>query len=531
MNLRSAGGLLPLALFLGAFSLLPVAALLAPALLGPGGAHAAVAVLADPLDRQAIENSLLQGGASAGLATVLGYPAGVLLGRWEFPGRRVALALLPIPFLLPSLVMILGLTELLSDLGPLGAFSGSTAGLERVLLLNTLFNAPIVALLTATALASAPGEEEEAAALLGAGPARLFLRHWGPLSAVGAAAGAALTFVYSAFGFAAPLLLCGPRCYTIEDQVYVLVQVLAEPSSAARLAGWGLLLLLPLVVAYALLLAQLRTRAAGRARVLPPLSRDWRGAAPFLLGALLLLAAEASVLGSLLDAALTSRGGTYGWSQLFGRSLATHLGLSTYSAIGNSLLFAGLAAGIVLLLALSAGFALRAWPRASVPVDAMLFLPVLVSPVLLAFALANFWRPLIGGGNSVWFLIVVSQASAALPLAVPPLLRSLARLGRGTREAARTLGAARLSAYLDAELPQAARALGSTALLALAIGLGEFTSTYFLYLPRFTTLPVELYLLEGARLAALVPIAGALLLLVSLLVFAGAEIGGRRLVG
>jgi putative spermidine/putrescine transport system permease protein len=154
---------------------------------------------------------------------------------------------------------------------------------------------------------------------------------------------------------------------------------------------------------------------------------------------------------------------------------------------------------------------------------------VLVSPVLLAFALASYWRPLLGGSSSVWVLIVVSQASAALPLAVPPLLRSVARLRRGAREAALTLGASRLAAYLDAELPQAARALGSTALLALAIGLGEFTSTYFLYIPRFTTLPVELYLLEGARQTALVPIAGALLLLVSLLLFAGAQAGGRRL--
>lgn len=531
MNLRSAGGLLPLVLFLGAFSVLPVAALFAPALLGPGGGGASLDVLSNPLDHQAITNSLVQGTASAALATALGYPAGVLLGRWEFPGRRVALALLPVPFLLPSLVMILGLTELLGDLGPFGAFTGSSAGLERVLLLNTLFNAPIVALLTATALASAPGEEEEAAALLGAGPRRLFLAHWGPLSAAGAAAGALLTFVYSAFGFAAPLILCGPRCYTIEDQVYVLVQVLAEPTSAARLAAWGLLLLLPVVVAYAGLLGHLRNRRAGRARALPPLSRDWRAAAPFLFGAAFLLAAEAGVLGSLLDAALTSRSGSSGWSELFGGALATRLGLSTVSAIVNSLLFAGLAAGIVLLLALAAGYAIRAWPRASVPVDAVLFLPILVSPVLLAFALANYWRPLIGGGSSVWFLIVVSQASAALPLAVPPLLRSLARLGRGAREAARTLGAPPLAAYLDAELPQAARALGSTAFLALAVGLGEFTSTYFLYLPRFTTLPVELYLLEGARLSSLVPLAGALLLLVSLLLFAGAEAGGRRVVG
>ncbi|MCI4363169.1 MAG: ABC transporter permease subunit [Thermoplasmata archaeon] len=536
MRPRSVAGLLPLGLFLLAFGLLPAVLLLGGALEAQGGASAWWGLLGSPLDRAAIWNSLTQGALSALLATALGYPAGVFLGRWHFPGRSLALAFLPVPFLLPSLLVLLGLAELL---GPSGLLGGPLPGLETldsglpgILLVNLLFNAPIVALLTATAVRGSAAEQEEAAELLGATPARVYREVWGPLSLLGAAAGALLTFLFSALAFAAPLILCGPRCFTIEDRVFFLAQVLAEPHAAALLALWAVALFATPTAFYALLLRSLRRREGHRRRVPLPLSRGGWRPAPLLLATALLFGGELLLLGSVLyRALLPAPGGTgSGWTELFGATVTDRLGISTAQVLGNTFLFASLAAGIVLLLAIGAGFAYRSAPRASAAMGGLLFLPLLVSPVLLAFSLATFWRPLLGGANSVWVLIVVSQAIAALPLSVPPVLQALSRLTRSATEAARTLGARPLTAYLDVELPQALRGLGSAALLALAIGLGEFTATYFLYLPRFTTLPVELYLLQGARQFSLLPALGGVLLVVSLLAFVGVELGGRWIV-
>ncbi|MCI4342023.1 MAG: ABC transporter permease subunit [Thermoplasmata archaeon] len=533
MRVGSTLATLPLLGFLFAFAAVPVGVLLASALLAPGGAGAAWRLLNDPLTRQAIANSLLQGSASAVAALSLGYPTGVFLGRWNFPGRRLALALLPVPFLLPSLVMILAISELLGTGGLLldsfPLLGGLAHGLAGVLLLNLLFNAPIVALLTATAVQATPVEQEEAAAGLGASPFRVYRDVWGPASFAAAGAGALLTFLYSAFGFAAPLILCGPRCYTVEDRVFVLVQFLAEPGPAALLAFWGLLLLLPLLLGYVLLLRRASRRSVRRTRFPRPVRRASWPVLPLALATAVLLGSELLVLGAVLWEAVGVPSALAHASALLGPAATQRVGASTATALLNSLVFAGLAAGVVVCLAVSAGVALRGSRRAAVVIDGLLFLPLLISPVLLAFSLANFWRPALGGANSVWLLIVLSQATAALPLAVPPLLRSLAQLRRGASEAAATLGASPIAAFLDTELPQSARALGSCALLATAIGLGEFTATYFLFLPRFTTLPVELYLLEGARQGALVPVAGAVLLLLSLLLFLGVELGGRRL--
>jgi thiamine transport system permease protein len=536
MRLRSAAGLLPLAVFLLAFALVPAALLLGGSLFAPGGSAAWGAVLGSPLDRAAISNSLAQGALSALLATILGYPAGLLLGRWEFPGRSLAMAFLPVPFLLPSLLVILGTSELLGPgsalVGLLPGLGGLASGLPGILFVNLLFNAPIVALLTATAVRTAPAEQEEAAQLLGARPGRVFRDVWGPLSLLGAAAGALLTFLFSALAFAAPLIVCGPRCFTIEDRVYFLVQVLAEPHAAALLALWGESLFAAPTILYALLLRALRRRGGLRSRRPPPLCRaGWR-IAPLVAGAVVLFALELLLLSAVLGRALFPSHGSApaNWSLLFGATTAARLGISTAQVIGNTLLFAALATGIVLLLAIAAGLLHRNAPRVATAADALLFLPLLISPVLLAFSLATFWRPALGGANSVWVLIVLSQAVAALPLAVPPVLQGLSRLSRGAAEAAGTLGARPSAAYLDVELPQVLRGLGSGALLGFAIGLGEFTATNFLYLPRFTTLPVELYLLEGARQTALLPSLGGLLLVVSVVAFLGVELGGRWVV-
>jgi thiamine transport system permease protein len=65
-------------------------------------------------------------------------------------------------------------------------------------------------------------------------------------------------------------------------------------------------------------------------------------------------------------------------------------------------------------------------------------------------------------------------------------------------------------------------------LFAFALGLGEFTATYFLVTPNFTTLSVAVYDLQGLRQFPLAEAAAGLLLVVSLAVFAAVHYGGRH---
>lgn len=535
MRVPSWTGLTPLLAFILLFAALPVAVLFSTGVLSGNGAAGLSSALESPLGVRAIENSLEQGALSAAFATLLGYPAGIAISRWEFPGRSVLRALLPVPFLLPSLVVIFGALELFGPGGllsaPIPAFGVLSHGIPGILVVNVAFNAPMVALLTSSATSQAPAAPEEAVLLLGGGPLRAYREVWGPASALGALAGALLTFLFSALAFAAPLVVCGARCYTVEARVFVLAQVLAQPSAAADLALWGVLVFAIPAAIYAIAVSTVRRRGSGRTRPPRPIrGAGWR-AIPFLTALGALVAGEMVLLGSVLLRGIVGSRGTVGegLASLFQPSTTHRVGIPTAAALGNTLLFGALAAGFVLLLSIGAAGALRRRVRTAVLVEIALFVPLLVSPVLLAFSLATVWRPVLGGEDGVWILIVVSQTMLGLPLAFPQVRLALSRLGSAPSDAATCLGAGPTLAYLEVDLPRIARSLGSATLLALAVGIGEFTATYFLFIPRYTTLPVELYLLQSVRLPAESAALAAILLLTSLVAFLAVELGGRRL--
>jgi thiamine transport system permease protein len=526
--------LLPVLAFVAAFAVLPVAVLFYSAVTTAGGSGV-VAVLGAAANVRAVENSLVQGGLSAILAVAVGYPAGVFLGRYDWPGRAAVRSFLLVPFLLPSLVVVFGVLDLF---GPSGLFTSIVpglswlgSGLPAIVVANLLFNVPIVVLLTAVGGETSSRALEETVATLGGPPARSYLDVWGPPTWVGAIAGGLLTFLFSALSFAPPLLLCGPGCYTVEAQVWFLDTLGLEPTAAAVVSLAIVVLFLLPTASYLWILARLRSARGPGDR--PAVRRISRSPLPVALAVETagVLLAVGGLLGAVLYRSVAPVGGGglgAGWAELFAPSTSTRLGISVAGAIGNTLFFATVASATAILLGILSGFAVVRRPRRAGPLGLVLFVPLLISPVVLAFSLAEFWRPLLGGESTVWALVIVSQAALALPFALQSLSLPLAGLGPAERDAARSLGASGWGAFLDADLPRVRDGLVTAGLFAFALGLGEFTATYFLVTPRFTTLPVALYDLSSTRLVGVADAAAGLLLLLSLAVFAAIAFGGRR---
>jgi len=527
--------LVPVLLFVALVALLPVAVLFADSLGSAGGSSGVMRLLAAPENVRAVENSLLQGALSAAFAMALGYPAGLFLGRYEWPGRSVVRSFLLVPFLLPSLVVVFGVLDLF---GPSGLLSTSVPalsvfgnGLPAIVVANLMFNVPIVVLFTATGCEGSSVELEETVATLGGSPARAYLDVWGRPTWVGALAGGLLTFLFSALSFAPPLLLCGPGCYTVEARIWFLDTLGLQPTAAGVLSAAMVGVFMLPTAAYLLVLARLRSPGGRRG----DLRRLTRKLSPLAVGlateTVAVLFVILGLMGAVLYRSLAPLGGGgagSAWSSLFSPSTAQRLGISAEGAIANTLYFAVVAAGIAIVLGIITGYAIARSPRRAGAVGLLLFVPLLLSPVVLAFSLAEFWRPLIGGESTVWALVIVSQATLALPLALQSLEIPLAGLSPQEREAARTLGASPWGAFLDADLPRVRDGLVTAGLFAFALGLGEFTATYFLVTPTFTTLPVLLYNLSNTRLFPLADAAAGLLLLLSLAVFFALVAGGRR---
>lgn len=532
---ESTAYLLPIVLFVLAFALLPVAILFGTGLAQGGGLSGFVSVLTQPNNWGTFVNSLTQGGWSALGAFVLGYPAGLYLARYSWPGRSIVRALVLVPFLLPSLVVVLAVVDLFgtggivsSSLPTLGWFGHGVPG---IVLVNVIFNAPIVMLFTALGCESASDPLEETVATLGGSPARAYTDVWAGPSLVGAAAGALLAFVFSALAFAAPIVLCGsPRCYTLEAQVYFLDFFQLNANAASLLALAMVLLLIVPTLLY--VLASRRMSGFGWPARRPRPRTSEGGPVAYALAAVstAIWVGIAVVLGVVVyRSVIPVGGGPWGgpWADLFSPRTANLLDNSVGGIVANTFGFALLACAMALVLALLAGMALRARPGIGRPLGVYLFLPLLISPVLLAFSLAQFWRPILGGESTVWILIAVSQATLALPFVMQALEIPLFGLPRGAHETARTLGASGWQAFWDADMPLARNGLVVASLFAFAIGFGEFTATNFLATPQYTTLSVATYELQSARFSTASDGAAALLLLVSLAVFLVIALVGR----
>jgi thiamine transport system permease protein len=530
-----AGFLAPVVVFVSLVALLPVAVLFVDAVGSAGGWSGVGRILNEAENLRAVENSLVQGALSAAFAMALGYPAGVFLGRYEWPGRSWVRSFLLVPFLLPSLVVVFGVLDLF---GPTGLLSGAVpmlsyfgSGLPAIVVANLMFNVPIVVLFTAAGCEGSSTELEETVGTLGGSPARAYLDVWGRPTWVGALAGGLLTFLFSALSFAPPLLLCGPGCYTVEARIWFLDTLGLQPTAAGVLSAAMVAVFVVPTAAYLFVLGRLRSsegRRAGPARLVRRPSALVIGLA-VETGAVLL--AVFGLLGAVLYRSLVPLGGGgpgSAWAALFSNTTTQRLGISAGGAVANTLFFAVVAAGIAIVLGIVTGYAIARRPRRASVLGLLLFVPLLLSPVVLAFALAEFWRPLLGGESTVWALVIVSQATLALPLALQSLEIPLAGLSAQEREAARALGATPWGAFLDADLPRVRDGLLTAGLFAFALGLGEFTATYFLVTPTYTTLPVLLYNLTNTRLFPIADAAAGLLLLLSLAVFSVLVVGGRR---
>lgn len=118
-------------------------------------------------------------------------------------------------------------------------------------------------------------------------------------------------------------------------------------------------------------------------------------------------------------------------------------------------------------------------------VEAVTALPLVLPPTVIGFylllmmnpgmPLGGFWVSLSGGTLSFSFAgLVVASVIYSLPFMVQPLQAAFEAVGRGPMEAAATLRASRLDAFLTVMLPQSARGMLTACVLTFAHTIGEF---------------------------------------------------------
>lgn len=159
--------------------------------------------------------SLQVASAATVLAGLLGTLMGALLARYRFPGRELVDVLITAPMVLPPTVLGYYALVSLGRASPLGrayeALTGNSIVFSRTgaVIAATIAALPFVLKAARVALEEIDPRLLAAAATLGAGPVRIFLRVQLPLARAGIAAGFALGFARSLGEFGITLMVAG----------------------------------------------------------------------------------------------------------------------------------------------------------------------------------------------------------------------------------------------------------------------------------------------------------------------------------
>src|SRR5438128_2938490 len=219
-------------MYLSALVLLPVAALLAES--GHGGASAFWREVTSPEAVAAIKLTLITSLIVAIVNAIFGTAIAWVLVRDEFPGKRLASALIDLPFALPTIVAGVVLLALYGKSSPVGVDVAFTrVSIALALLFVTL---PFVVRAVQPVLLELDPAAEEAAASLGARPLTVMRRIVLPTLTPAIISGVALGFARAVGEFGSLVLITGNLPFKTEvGSVYVFGQIESEnlPGAAA----------------------------------------------------------------------------------------------------------------------------------------------------------------------------------------------------------------------------------------------------------------------------------------------------------
>ena len=449
---------------------------------------------------------------SAALSVLLAVPVARALARRRFPGRDLVVILLGAPFILPTIVAVLGLVAVFGRSGLVASATGWTPelyGPQGVVLAHVFFNLPLAVRLILQGWLSIPGERLRLAASLGFTAGDTFRRlEWPMLRAV--APGVALViFLICTTSFAVALALGGgPRSTTVELAIYQAFRFDFDLGRAASLAA--LQLALGAVAAVLALGAALPSGlGTGLDRTVPRWdSGGW------------LRAQDALAIGAGCAFLLTP----LALLALRGAPHVASLPASVWAAAARSLAVAFAATAATVAVALPMALAVAAGRRW---IEVAGTLAVAASPLVLGIGLYLALLPVADPVALALPVTALVNVVLALPFALRALVPATRDLVLGYGRLSASLGLAGRAWVRLVAWPRLRRPLGYAAGLTAALSEGDLGVIALFSRPGDATLPLALYQLMGAYRMEEAMAAAVVLVALSLGLFWAFERGGR----
>jgi len=171
-------------------------------------------------------------------------------------------------------------------------------------------------------------------------------------------------------------------------------------------------------------------------------------------------------------------------------------------------------AGVVGLIS-AVGFVRRDFRYKSV-LSSLLFLPMLISPVVIGVALTAFLTDV--GMQKNYLFLILGHSTLVLPYVFVTVRAQLFGFDRSIEEAALTLGANELETFVEVTLPSIMPGLAAGMLLAFVISFGEFTATQFWVQPDTVTAPIEIYTMVRTSLTPEINAMATVLMIITVVI-------------
>ncbi len=451
---------------------------------------------------------------------LIALPLAAVRARCRFRGQAALGVLLLVPMILPPFVGALSMRHLFSQFGVFNLlleriglldFAQSRppdwlgGGFYAVAVLQVLHLFPIMYLNATAALANVDPAYSQAARNLGAGPIRTFFRITLPLMRPGLFAGGTIIFIWSMTDIGTPLILGYEHLTPV-----TIFRELAKDSINPRTYSLVFIMLSGSITLYVLgkfLFGRAPAAESSKATV----SAELRP-----LGAAGTLGAWA-LFGGVIFAALLPHAGVV-LTAVSGRWVNTilpteytlrHLRFvitqpDTYNSILNSLQYASIATAIDLVVGgMAAWLIVRSRVFGRTLLDGLTMLPLAVPGLIMAagyvaLTAAGPLKPFGPLGTYPMVILIAAYSIRRLPLVVRGVSAGLQQVPESLEEAARNLGASRMTAALRITLPLFAAILIAAGVLTFAFAVLEVSDSLILaQLSKHYPITKQLYILAS----------------------------------
>ncbi|HBO35724.1 MAG TPA: iron ABC transporter permease [Sphaerochaeta sp.] len=507
-------------------------------------------VFTDPYTQRIMLFTLLQATLSTLASLLVALPGAYLIATYSFRGKRLILALSAIPFVIPSILVVLGFVIFFGNNGFLNRILMTLFKLEEpplsilysfpaIILAHTFYNFPIIMSLVSSYWEHMDGNCETASYTLGATKAKTFFSITLPRLLPAIISAASLVFLFCFNSFAIILVLGGgPRYTTMEVEIYRQARMLGQTGSAAALSLFSILVTSILLLWYNRTQKRLALsetyRNSNRLIEKKPATLPGKLLALFytIVSSLFILGPIASVVVRSFMAS-SSRSGAETFSlkwyrQLLSLERATGHMNSALQALSNSLVIAALVALCTVPLALTLCVAIRKKEKGSL-LELLGMMPMTVSSVIIGLGYYLVSARVRGGLLTSYSLVVLAHMVIAIPFVLRTILPEYRKIPNSYIHSSLTLGAGPLRTFLQIELPLLRGAMLTGAIFAFALSMGEFNATLTLANSSIVTLPIVMYRLIGSYNFQGACALGTILIAVCTLVFIVSELakGGK----